>query len=193
MDKATLVRTDLEIEARILEALSRVEIPVTLVDWTYAPEVDEWQLIIATPWYESKGPLDAYSQVIKALQDAGIYEAVPIRRVFVLSPDDDLVKALDKEVRTRTEGAVHIISHDRTKSTQERTYSVIFAPFTGPGGPVPARRLTSLDELRKFLEERLHIAKTSVDEALAELARKDTTSVFNVQLTNREAKRLGLA
>ena len=58
---------------------------------------------------------------------------------------------------------------------------------------MPAKRITGLGELRKFLEERLHIRKTSVDDALAELARKETVSVFNVQLTNREARRLGLA
>ena len=193
MDKATLVRSDLEIEGLILEALSRAKIPVTLVDWNYAPEVDEWQLVVATPWYESKGPREANARIIKALQDAGIYEEVPMRRVYVLSPDDNLVRTLEEEVKVRKEGAIHIISHDDNKRNREKVYSVFFSPFTGPGGAVPAKRITSLGELRKFLEERLHIRKTSVDDALAELARKETVSVFNVQLTNREARRLGLA
>ena len=193
MDKATLVRSDLEIEGRVLEALSRANIPVTLCDWNYVPEIDEWQLVLATPWHDTKGPLEAYSRVIAVLQSAGIYEDVPIRRVSVLSPNDSLVKTLEQDVRYRTEGAIHIISHDQNEPNHEKVYSVIFAPFTGPGGAVPARRITGLRELRKFLEERLHIGKTSVDEALAELARKGSTSLFNVQLTNREARRLGLA
>ncbi len=193
MDKATLVRSDLEIEGLILEALSRAKIPVTLVDWNYAPEVDEWQLVVATPWYESKGPREANARIIKALQDAGIYEEVPMRRVYVLSPDDNLVRTLEEEVKVCKEGAIHIISHDDNKRNREKVYSVFFSPFTGPGGAVPAKRITGLGELRKFLEERLHIRKTSVDDALAELARKETVSVFNVQLTNREARRLGLA
>lgn len=193
MDKATLVRSDLEIEGRILEALSRAEIPVTLVDWNYAPEVEEWQLVVATPWHESKGPLEAYSQVIRALQDAGIYEEVPIRRVYVLSPDENLVKTLEEKIKVRSEGAIHIVSHNSNRPNHERTYSVIFSPFVGPGGAIPARRITGLAELRKFLEDRLHIRKTLVDEALTELARRETASIFNVQLTNREAKKLGLA
>ena len=193
MDKAPLVRSDLEIEGRILEALSSAKIPVTLVDWDYAPEDDEWQLVVATPWVERKGPREAYSQVIKALQEASIYEEVPMRRVFVLSPDDHRVKALEEEIKIRREGAIHIMSHDGNKPNHEKVYSIIFTPFAGTGGAVPAKRITGLRELSRFLEERLHIAKASIDEALAELARKESTSVPNVRLTNREAKRLGLA
>ncbi len=193
MDKATLVRSDLEIEGRVLEALSRVKIPVTLVDWNYVSEIDEWQLVVATPWYDSKGPLEAISRVIEALQDAGIYKEVPMLRLYVLSPSDSLVKTLQQEVKVRTEGAIHIVGHDRNRLDHEKQYSVVFAPFSGPGGAVPARRIAGLEGLRKFLEGRLHIGKTSVDEALLELRRKGHTSIFNVQLTNREAKRLGMA
>ena len=189
MDKATLVRSDLEIEGRILEALNRGKIPVTLVDWNYVSEIEEWQLVIATPLYDSKGPHEAVSRVIKALQQAGIYEDVPIRRVSVLSPDDSLVKTLERELKVRTEGSIHLVALDR----HQKVYSVIFSPYTGPGGAVPARRITGLAELRTFLEKDLHIGKTSVDDALAELDRKGNTSIFNVQLTNREAKNRGLA
>jgi len=193
MDKATLVRNDLEIEGRVLEALSRANIPVTLCDWNYVDEIDEWQLVVATPVYDSKGPLEAYSRVIGALQSAAIYEDVPIRRVSVLSPNDNLVKRLEQDIKIRTEGAIHIVGYDENRPNHEKVYSVIFTPFTGLGGAVPARRLTGLEDLRKFLEERLHIGKTTVKEALPELERKGSTSIFNVQLTNKDAKRLRLA
>ena len=193
MDKATLVKSDLEIEGRVLEALSRANIPVTLCDWNYVPEIEEWQLVVATPLHDSKGPLEAYSRVIGALQSAGIYEDVPIRRVSVLSPNDNLVKTLEQDIKVRKEGAIHIFGHDHSKPNHEKVYSVIFAPFTGSGGAVPARHITGRGDLSKFLEERLHIRKTSVEEALSELESKGSTSIFNVQLTNREAKRLGLA
>ncbi len=58
---------------------------------------------------------------------------------------------------------------------------------------MPAKRLSGLEELREFLDKRLHIRRSSIDEALAELARKGNTSIFHVQLTTREAKKLGLA
>ena len=192
MDKATLVRSDLEIEGRILEALSRGKIPVTLVDWNYVSEIEEWQLVIATPLYDSKGAHEAVSRVIKALQQAGIYEDVPIRRVSVLSPNDTLVKTLEQEVKVLTEGSIHIVGLDQNKPNHENVYVVIFSPYTGPGGAVPARHIKGLVELRRFLEVSLHIWTTSVDEALHKLARKGNASIPNVQLSKREAKRLGL-
>lgn len=174
-----------------MEALSRTKIPVTLCDWNYDPELDEWQLILATPWYDSKGPLQANSLVIKALQDAGIYQDAPIRRLSIRSPEDPLVKDLQHEAKERTEGSIHIVDYSSPSGNDE--YSVIFAPYTGPGGAVPAKRLSGREELRKFLKNRLHIWPAVVDEALAELARKGNASIPQVQLTTREARRLGLA
>jgi hypothetical protein len=130
---------------------------------------------------DSKGLLEATSRIIEALQSAGIYQNVPIRKVSVLSPNDNLAKTLEQEIKGRTEGAIHIVGHDQSKPNHEKVYSVIFAPFAGPGGAVPARHFTALEELRKFLEKRLRIRKTSVEEALAELARKGSTS--NIQRT----------
>ncbi len=191
MDKAALVKSDQSIEGLVLEALSRARIPVTLCDWHRVPDLDDWQLIIATPWYDGRGPRVANSRVIKALQDAGIYQDVPILRLSVRSPGDPLVKALEQELKDRREGVIHIVGGTRPNGSKE--YSVIFAPFTGKGGAVPAKRLPGLKELREFLDKRVHIRPTSVDEALAELARKGSTSIFQVQLTTREAKKLGLA
>lgn len=190
MDKAALVGEDRETERLVLGVLTRAKIPVTLFDWDYVGELDEWQLVIATPWYDSKGPREAYSRIIKALEDAGVYRDVPISRVFVKSPEDPLVKALEREVKERREGAIHILGD---KGPHKKQYTVIFAPFTGRGGFVPARHLSGLEELREFLDRRLHIQRSSVEEALAQLARKGSASIFNVQLTSREAKRLGLA
>lgn len=187
MDKATLVRSDLDIGGRIMLALSRSRIPVTLCDWNYVPQLDEWQLIIATPWYDSKGPHEAFSKIVVALQREGIYEEVPIRRIFVKSPEDPLVKALEQETKIRTEGAIHIVDYGN------QSYSLVFAPFSGSGGAVPAKRISGEEELREFLENRLQIHQSSVDEAFLNLARRRNTSIFHVRLTKREARTFGLA
>ncbi len=190
MDKATLVKSDLEIEGRVLAALSSAKIPVTLSDLTYVPQLGEWQLIVATPWYDSKGPRESYTRVIKAFQNAGIYEDIPIRRLFLKSPADPLVKALERDVKIRTEGTIHIV---RSSKAQGYSYAVTFAPFTGPGGVVPARRFAGSDDLRSFLEDDLYISPSSIDEALLELERKGSASIFNVQLTRKELRKLSLA
>jgi len=190
VDKATLVKSDLETEGRVLSALSLAKVPVTLCQLSYVPRLDEWQLVIATPWYDTKGPHETYSRVIEILQEAGIYEEVPIRRVFLKSPQDLTVKALEQEVRVKTEGAIHIVQYGKT-SRGDR-YSVIFSPFAGPGGAVPSRRFVGADQLRAFLERDLHISRSSVDDALSELDRKLSASIFHVQLTRKEVRKLGL-
>ncbi len=190
MDKEVLV-SDVEIEGRIMHVLHDLSMPVTLVDLTYVPDADEYQLIIATPWFDEKGPLETYDRIIKALQRAGIYEDVPIRRVVAISPSDPLARNLEREAKTKTEGVIHIIKDDQRNGIER--YSLIFAPFVGRGGAVPARYFSGPHQLRDFLEKRLHIHKSSVDEALTELNRKRSASIFHVQLTNREAKKLGLA
>lgn len=191
MDKATLVRSDLETRGRIQSALSLAHIPVTLVEVDYVSELDEWQIFVGTPLYDTKGPAEANSRVIKALQDMGIYKHVPIRRVFVKSPNDPTIRTLESEVKSKTEGALHIVALNPHHGAQ--TYSVIFAPFSGPGGAVPSIRFESADQLRAFLENEVGIALSSVEEAFTEIRRKGNASIFHVQLTRREAKRLGLA
>lgn len=172
-------------------ALSRSRIPVTLCDLNYVPQLDEWQLVIATPWYDTRGPHEAFAKVVSALQNEGIYSAIPIRRVFVKSPEDPLVKAIEQETRIKTEGAVHIVDYGRRDNSH--LYSMIFAPFTGPGGAVPSVRISGPEQLRKFLEDRLHIARSQADEALHELDLKGNTFIPHIQLTKRQAKTLGFA
>lgn len=187
MDKATLVKSDLEAEGRVIGALSRAKIPVTLCDWNYVPQLDEWQLVVATPWYDSKGPREANRLIINAFIQAGVCEHVPMRRFFVKSPNDPTVKTMERELKFLTEGSIHILKHAPLK------YSVIFTPYTGPGGAVPSVQPRDDAELRDFLQNRIGISAYSVDGALSQLATKGHASIPNVQLSSKRAKRLGLA
>jgi hypothetical protein len=191
MDKPTLVKSDVEIEGRVLSALSLAKVPVSLCQLNYVSQLDEWQLVIATSWYDSRGPRQAYSRVIEALEEAGVYQDVPIRRLFLKSPEDPTVKALEQELKSVSEGSVHIVQYG--KAANGNRYSVIFAPYTGSGGAVPSRRFANREDLRRFLENDLYISRSSIDEALIELSRKASTSIFNVQLTRKDARRLGVA
>ena len=190
MDKTALVRSDLEIEGQVLAALSIARVPVSLCQLNYVPQLDEWQLVIATPWYDTRGPRQAYSRVIEILQKAGIYEEVPIRRVFLQSPSDPTVKILEKDIVNKAEGTVHVVRYGQ--NNHSTYYSVIFTPFAGPGGAVPSRRFVGVEQLRIFLEKDLYISRSSVEEALSELNHKPSTLIFPVQLTRKELRRLGL-
>ena len=115
-----------------MEALSRTKIPITLCKWIYFPELEEWHFVIASPWYDTKGPLKTSGAVIDALERAGIYKKIPMRRVRVTGPDDPMAKALQQQVRDPRDGFVHILKQAHAKNGDQ--YSLIFAPIAGPGG-----------------------------------------------------------
>jgi hypothetical protein len=187
MAKTILVkRTDHDIQGLVLQALSQTKIPVTFCDWNDVEPLDEAQLVIATPWYDSKGPRTAYSAVVDALRRAGVYEEVPMRRVFLKSPTDPLVKALQQEAREAPEGFLHILQHDN------RSYSLVFAPLVGPGGSVPARKFPEKDELQGFLLNKLRVSPRAVEEAILEAAQRGSAGIL-AKLPVRQLRRCGLA
>ena len=187
MDTTALVgKRDAEIEGLVMEALSRIKMPVTLLRWTYAPQIEEWQLIIATPWYDLKGPRTTVVAAIDAFQEAGIYEGLPMRRIFFVSPNDSRARDL-----TYSEGWLHLLRGLGRNGTEE--YAVSFAPLLGSGGSIPVRRFSRLEELRDFLVCTLHIRPRSADDALDELSSTRSATISPVTLTARELKRAGLA
>lgn len=191
MDQATLVERDVDIAGRVLEALGRTQMPVSFADWYYVPQLEEWQLVIATPWCDTKGPITAWSAFVDALKSAGIEGEVPTRRVFLKSPNDPLVKSLQAEVRDRSQGFLHVGRHMMTGGEPE--YSAIFAPVLGRGGAVPVKRFSKREDLEKFLTDRLQLRKSAVSDALFEVEKTGYGSIFPVQLTVRELRRSGLA
>jgi hypothetical protein len=114
-----------------------------------------------------------------------------MRRVRVTSPDDPLAKALRQDVREPRDGFVHILKRARSNNGDE--YSLIFAPIAGPGGVLPARRFSTLDNLKQFLAQDLHLRSTWIEDAIDEMKRTGVSSVHPVELGIRHAKKLGLA
>jgi hypothetical protein len=189
MDTTALVKeSDAKIEGLIMEALSKIKMPVTLLRWNYAPESEELQLIIATPWYDLKGPRATWHAAIDAFEKAGIYNQVPTRRVFFMSPNDSLVRSLEEPF---SEGRLHLLRGRDRLGTDD--YAAFFAPLLGPGGAIPERRFSRLEELRNFLITTLRIRPRSVDDALDELNKTGRATISPVTLTARELKRAGLA
>ena len=113
-----------------------------------------------------------------------------MRRVLLVSPEDSIVKALEHEVKDRKEGFIHVLRHS---GNDRQEYSVIFAPVARPGGFVPAKHFSRIEEVRAFLLDRLRVPPSSVEDAMVELAQKGTTSIFPVLVTTRQVKKLGLA
>lgn len=215
MATATLVNSDIEIGRRIVGALTRAAIPVSVYLWAFIPQLQEWQFMIATPLVDSKGPLAAYKDVNKALQKEGVFDDVPLRRIFLKSPRDPVLRSLERESRSVPQeafrivnesiagnfvedaylytGSIHIVQFENSRWVVPERYSVIYAPYTGPGGAVPSIRIDGVQNLTEFLTVKLHIDPVALDAALRELLAKGSTSIPNVQLRTQDLRRLGLA
>jgi hypothetical protein len=185
--KAALVRsTEREIQGLVLQALSQTQMPVALCDWNDDEELEEPQLIIATPWYDSRGPRAAYSVLVEALQKEKVYDLVPIRRVYLKSPADPLVKLLQREVTEAPEGFLHVLRHT------EGSYSIVFAPLNGPGSPVPAKHFSGRDDAQQFLLTRLRLSDHEVEKAFREVAQFGNGAIV-ARFKISQLRRWGLA
>lgn len=191
MDKPALVTGEREAEGLVVAALSLAEIPVTAVDWNWVSEDDEWQLTVVSSLVDTKGPREAYSQILGALRELKVDEYVPILQLFVKSPDDPDSKELVRQLRLVNEGSIHILKNP--PALHQSKYAVVFAPYLGSGGAIPSVPLADDGALRTFLERRLGISSHEVNHAISQLSRKSNASIFNVRLNLRQAKRLKLA
>ncbi len=122
MATATLVNKEIEVGRRIVAALTRASIPVTVYLWAFVPQLEEWQFMVATPLVDTKGPLAAYDEVNKALQREGIFDDLPVRRIFLESPNDRVLKALEKESRAIPDEAFRVVNEQIAGNFVEDVY-----------------------------------------------------------------------
>jgi hypothetical protein len=214
MATAALVdKSSIDLGRKVIAALSRAGIPVAVGLWAFTSEAEEWRLTIATPLVDELGPLAAYGKVRKALQRAGVEEEFPLRRVFLRSPKDRVLRSLQKEsralgtlghedyrlVNASIEGSfvedaylytgfLDILRESQPGSAREK-YLVVYTP--GSGAAAPLVRVSELDQLRELLERKK--GREVTESALRELAEKGDTVIPNLQLRPSELKRLGLA
>ncbi len=214
MATAALVNNDIDIGRRIVAALTRAAIPVSVYLWAFIPQLQEWQFIIASSLVDAKGPLAAYAEVNKALQKAGVFDEAPLRRIFLRSPNDRILKSLERDSRSIPQesfkvvnaeiagnfvedayvysGSIHIVQLGISKGPAPR-YSLIYTPYSGTGGAAPSLQIDGIENVRQFLVKKLRIFSSVVESALEELTTKGSTSIPNVQLNHSELRRLGLA
>jgi hypothetical protein len=212
MATAALVNHDIDIGRRIVAALTRARIPVAVYLWAFVPEVGEWQFVIATPLFDSKGPIAAYGEVQRALENEAAYRDVPLSRIFLKSPQDPVLKLLERESRAVPEEAFRVVNAPISGSFVEDAYlytgfihiigsgkstppgyRVFYAPYSGRGSARPSVPFDSIDTLREFLEKKLNIRGESLDIALKELDQSGGASIPNVHLKPHDLKRLRLA
>lgn len=214
MATATLVNSDIEIGRRIVAALTRASVPVTVYLWAFVPQLQEWQFMVATPLVDTKGPLAAYGEVNRALQKEGIFDDVPLRRIFLRSPHDKVLKSLERESRAVPQEAFRVVNEQIAGSFVEDAYlyqgsidimaltnarggvpskySVVYLPYSG-GGAAPSRQIDGTEGLRDFLESKpLRLRSDVVESTIKGLSESGSASISNIQLRTQDLKRLGM-
>jgi hypothetical protein len=204
MATAVLVDRDRELGRKVLTALTKADVPVSVSFWAFVPQLNEWQLFIATSLVDSEGPRFAYDQVLRVLHKEGI-DDVPWRRIFLRSPKDRFFKSMERQVRAAQHETLIAVNDeidgsfvedayiyggfiDITKSGSEgqngrATYYVTFAPYS-------TEKIIGSDHLREVLLSRFRIAQDIVDSAIRELSTSKRTFIPNIRLTAKDLKRL---
>jgi hypothetical protein len=205
MATAALVDKDLDIGREILRALAKGRIEVTVAFWAYVPESSEWQLFIATPLVDSKGPRAAYEEVLDTLHDARMDSYLPWRRLFLRSPRDPVLKSLDKQKGLR--GSIDIVESENIPRGGPSAYYVTYVPYSDEtlrtfNEAVGDRFVeeayvygktwvvTGLDRLRELLSKFLHVRKDIIESVVEGLSLRKNASIRDVQLQPRDLKRL---
>jgi hypothetical protein len=214
MATAALVNHDIEVGRRIVATLTRASIPVNVYLWAFVPQREEWQFIVATPLVDTKGPLEAYNEVNRALQRGGVGDDMAAATVFLRSPNDRVLKSLEKESRAVPHetfrvvnasiagsfvedaylyhGSIDIVALTNARGGDLDKYSVIYLPHSG-GGAVPSKQIDGGGSLRTFLESKpLRLRRDVVESTIKEVSETGSGSVANVQLRTQDLKRLGL-
>jgi hypothetical protein len=216
VDQTTLVERDVAVGRRILEALARAGVSVAASSWLYFPELAEWQFFVATPLVDRKGPREAYGQVLAIMEKENLLSEFPLRRVFLISPGHPIAERIRENLREgefQSQQVVNVavgmeyvrnayvyvggsidlhLLKDRG-DVETNVYGVLFFPYAGPGGAVPVKSIGGMEELRRYLQTKLHIREEITNTVLERLRRGKTETIPNVQITPSELKRLGLA
>lgn len=99
--KEQLTGSMIDAGAELTKKLDESGLPVTTALWLFAPELNEWRLLFASPDVGTKGPRDVYEKIQQAINQLGDKaSAAPLSVVGLLDADADLVRLLKVAIRT---------------------------------------------------------------------------------------------
>ena len=100
MDQTALVDREIVLGQKAAEAFDKSGPPAQCVFWLYAADAGEWRLTVATQVMDDDGPKEAYARIARALDDNGLTDRLPLRRVTAMETQAPLVQLLRQAVPT---------------------------------------------------------------------------------------------
>ncbi len=187
MDKATLVDKDLRIGRDVIGLLRAADLSVDDAFWAYMPQVEEWRLVLSSPRVKELGVRNSYLKMSNALHKSPLWEEIPVSRISLFAPDDDVIERLRGLEKHRYEGALEIIKSDRKDGSP--AFLVFFAPYKGQGGAVELKGKSKLEE---FLRDQIGISDSNLETAFRDLDARGSYGFENLRLTTAKLRKLGL-
>ena len=190
MDQTALVEKDVQIGRDIIGLLTAAGIPIDDAFWAYAPEIAEWRLMLACPKVKTLGLQSCYMELSRVLHGSPLLREIPLQRISLVAPDDDMIQRLRRLENFTYEGALHIVRF--TRGSRHFMFHVTFAPYRGPGGAIPSVAFKDETALRNFLQAHIGIDESDIQKTIRELQVRGSCSFPNVQLTTSQLRRYRL-
>ncbi|MGC2164020.1 MAG: hypothetical protein WA634_19125 [Silvibacterium sp.] len=95
MYKTALVEVDLKKSEKIVSALEKSGIRVTVAMWVHFSEYEDWRFVLASKDLDAHDLGDAYLKVNRILKDAGM-SAWQVPLIFIMKTTDPFIRALRK-------------------------------------------------------------------------------------------------
>jgi len=211
VDKATLVDHDRKIGSHVISLLAANGIAVQEAFWVYVSQVEEWRLMLASPFVDQKGTRQTYVAVSNILNKSPLISEIPVRRISVLSPRDPVLQRVKSALGIPTRaalspsspigqyvlddafiygGSLHVFQSRRKGGTF--LFHVTYAPYKGPGGAIPVLTFVGEEELSDFLINKVGLRENDAAEAQEELQLRGTFSFPMVHLRTSDLRKFGL-
>ena len=99
----------------LLHLLDAAHLNISTMLWDYSPELNDWQLVIASPDVTTQGRMNIYKKIQDILLVMPAEHAIPLRYITVVDNNDPLVSSLSKAIAVGVSGvsftATQIGSH----------------------------------------------------------------------------------
>ncbi len=122
MGTELLVDEDIRLGRDVVEALEKADFPHRAALWYFAPEFDDWRLVIATPLVEEIGSPRAYKRLSSILKKHETAWEFPSDWIWLVDPD---FPALDAIARRLHLGRKRELRYSPTRIAGLRTSEAI--------------------------------------------------------------------
>jgi hypothetical protein len=96
---------------RLLRAVHESQIDVKAAYWVFLSDLERWRLVIASRIYDRQGPIKTYSRFGAVYDRINPRLRIPITDLELASPEDRLVKVLEKRFIFKREKLDTVIEH----------------------------------------------------------------------------------